>query len=668
AENFKQTFRLVELDRDFNRILETALLADYLVFIMSAVEEVDDFGNAILSAIQAQGYPSVIATVQHTDASSAITKNLSSVKKSLSSFMSFYFPSVNQIYSCESDVSQIIRYIANTIPAKIGWRDTRPYMIAESMSFLEEGPSSTGNLEIVATVRGNNLDPNRLIHIPGHGEYQVLLVSSYDSNPSTSTQDIDMDQDSVSGNILCVPDPEKIDSLVSSNVPDTTNEDQIWPEEEEMSTWKEKMAELEAKESEILAQRVRRVPKGTSSYQAAWILDDLEEPSDGYDSDDMSQDDNMSQDDQMSQDESDGEEYEEIRVDEQGNFIDPSKDADDDDELPSPQDLQSQLDDYLKLRAKQSNDEKEFPDEVDVPTDVPAHIRFSKYRGLQSLRTSPWDPYENLPLDYSRIFQLENPKNIMRNSMKALFDAPVSVGTKIRLVLKNVEKSVYDSFERDNSLFGLYGLMQYENKMTVVHFLVKRDSEYTEPIKSKDALVMRCGFRKFLVHPLYSQHTSTHKSSNNVHRFERYLQMDRVSVGSAYLPITFGNVPVSLFLPEPDSTTPKMTVIPTLIGTGSVFSVDPTRILAKRIVLTGVPYKINKKTATIRHMFYNPIDINYFKPIQLSTKYGRYGHIVDSLGTHGYMKCMFNGPIKGVDTICMNLYKRVFPKWNTIKL
>jgi pre-rRNA-processing protein TSR1 len=95
---------------------------------------------------------------------------------------------------------------------------------------------------------------------------------------------------------------------------------------------------------------------------------------------------------------------------------------------------------------------------------------------------------------------------------------------------------------------------------------------------------------------------------------------------------------------------------------GSSLPPDPTRIISKRIVLSGHPLKIHKKTATIRYMFFNREDVEYYRSVELHTKYGHVGHISEPLGTHGYFKAHFDGPIGQMDTICMSLYKRQFPK------
>ena len=50
-------------------------------------------------------------------------------------------------------------------------------------------------------------------------------------------------------------------------------------------------------------------------------------------------------------------------------------------------------------------------------------------------------------------------------------------------------------------------------------------------------------------------------------------------------------------------------------------------------------------------------------PAGITTKHGLQGNIVESVGDHGVMKCLFNAPIKQHDTVCLPLYKRVFPKF-----
>ena len=52
---------------------------------------------------------------------------------------------------------------------------------------------------------------------------------------------------------------------------------------------------------------------------------------------------------------------------------------------------------------------------------------------------------------------------------------------------------------------------------------------------------------------------------------------------------------------------------------------DPNRLLIKRIVLTGHPINVHKKTAVIRRMFFSPDDIRWFKPVEVKQLFFRVG-------------------------------------------
>lgn len=191
-------------------------------------------------------------------------------------------------------------------------------------------------------------------------------------------------------------------------------------------------------------------------------------------------------------------------------------------------------------------------------------------------------------------------------------------------------------------------------------------------------MVLHMGFRRYNVRPIYSQNTN--KGTNHVHKFERFQKLGRSYVATIYGPVVFGKTPVMLYK-ETDNVNGKDLLLlsllklkltflfpylePILVSSGTFMNVDVKRIIAKRIILSGHPYKIHKRSAVIRFMFFNVEDIYWFKPVQLTTKYGRVGHISESLGTHGYMKCIFDGTLTQQDTIMMCLYKRVFPKWDT---
>lgn len=253
------------------------------------------------------------------------------------------------------------------------------------------------------------------------------------------------------------------------------------------------------------------------------------------------------------------------------------------------------------------------------------------------------------------------------------------------LRIKNVPRKVIQSYN-PSLPFVVFGLLKHEHKYSVMHFTVQRNTEYHDNVRSKDPLVLLLGPRRFLINPIFSQHTvrGGGKGANNVHKFERFLRHGiNASIGTAYLPITFGQTPAVL-LRVPSSDQDKNIH---LVGTGTLLSSDPTRITAKRVILTGHPFKVHKKTATIRYMFFNTLDIDFYKPIQLRTKRGRTGHIKMSLGTHGtfplpfpffpslrvlmmsgvgYFKAGFDGQLDQMDQVCCTLYKRCFPKWSVI--
>ncbi|KAJ3047950.1 hypothetical protein HK097_011022 [Rhizophlyctis rosea] len=677
-ERFKQRLQLIPLERHLLDILDALKVADFVIFVMSAEIEVDAFGKLCLSAIMAQGMPSVLSFVQHLEKVPA--KLQPGIRKSLTLFIEDRFPGEQKIYSVGNATDSInsLRYLTAQRPKPVIWRDRHAYMLGEKVEF--EGNAmdeEKGTLKVTGYVRGNYLNANRLVHLQGHGDFQIKMVVSCPTGQNKKDMGMALDEQ-----VLHVPDPEKQESLIAENDPDPMEGEQTWPTEEELKEADDRVRRLGASTAGSTtsksSKKKKLVPKGTSAYQAAWIIDDEDDEDGSDDAASANGDVEMMDHDtpegehvdwnQMNlghgsgsgntgngkaESEEDEEEYEELKEEDE-------KDGEKDEfDVEYDEENEDRVYQEYLAKQKQEREDLEFPDEVDTPRDVAASVRFQRYRGLKSFRTSPWDPYENLPVDYSRIFQFQNFKRTKRKVMDGLEEEGVIPGTYVTVHIQDVPREAFASYNPSRP-YILFTLLPHEHKFSILNFVVKRTEEYDAPVKSKDPVTLHCGFRRYNVRPLFSQHSQG--ATNNVHKFERFLQPKGTAVATVYAPIQFGPAPVMLWGVGGEF---GVDFCPPLIATGSILDLDPTRILAKRIILTGHPFKVHKRGAVIRFMFFNPDDIDYFRPIQLHTKYGRTGHIRESLGTHGYMKCLFDGQLKGQDTVCMSLYKRVFPKWDT---
>ncbi|XP_014601406.1 PREDICTED: pre-rRNA-processing protein TSR1 homolog isoform X2 [Polistes canadensis] len=672
---------------DFYGILDAVKVANTVLFVTSAIntfngtvteEIIDKFGNEILYACLLQGLPtSIVAAINVDKLPSKIHQGY---KQRVIQSISKYLPE-EKVFSLDTptDSLNVLRRAATQKQRTVTYRTKRPYLLADQLKYISnESSDDQGTLQITGYLQGSPISVNGLIHIPGFKDFQLLQIDLINdpyeirnnkqlkqSEPSPMTVIMDNEflfpdmENHANFRVNCrvkshlqmtcimtlaYANPNKQESLESENIPDLMDAEQTWPTEEEL-------AQAEAAQKKKI---VKVVPKGTSAYQAAWIPDedaDLSECSENESEDKMSVDDANSQADNETNMASDDEEYETITISEAA-F----------DECKYDQDIDMMEEKEAMEKINRAKLDAQFPDEIDTPQNMLAKVRFQKYRGLESFRTSPWDPKENLPPEYARIYQFENfdrtrkrifkkinPKNEIKNCFQGMNTA--LPGWYIKLHVANVSRTTFTDLSiSDNRPVIVFGLLPNEQKMSLLNIVLKHANVYQQAIKSKERLVFQCGFRRFSACPIFSQHTNGSK-----HKYERFFRPEMIVVASMYAPIIFPPCPVLCFIEHKDGRE--------LIASGSVLSVNPDRIVVKRVVLSGHPFKVHKNSAIVRFMFFNREDINWFKPVQLRTKYGRRGHIKEPLGTHGHMKCFFNGQLKSQDTILMNLYKRVFPKW-----
>jgi pre-rRNA-processing protein TSR1 len=669
VERFRQSLLYIPAKYDLMNALDVCRMADFVVLVVSSETEVQEDGELLLRSIESQGISNVVTVVQGLDKINPAKKR-PQVASSLKSFVNHFFPAVEKVMSLDSrqECSNAIRSLCTATPKGIRWRDERSWMLVENVQWPESNEEVVDDVVITGIVRGKGLKADRIAHIPGWGDFQIDSITAAPL-PTKAKRDDSMNVDeNESTKVLGIPTADQDDMAI------------VAPEEIEMQDDDMvSMADTEKKgvllddhhyfsddDSHIPA-TPKRLPKGTSTYQSAWYLEDVSDSgSDLGDDDDeeeeMEMDTAGAPEDGVFPDHADAmteggpSEYPQSEM-----FLD-----------PSPEDEAQELADYRASRKTEAEEDLEFPDEIELHPNALARERLARFRGLKSMKISPWETSEDRPFepeDWRRLLQFGDYKSIKNRVIREALIGGVNPGTRVDIHLRAVPSALRQKAQP----LSLFSLLRHEHKNTVVNVNMTLNGSVEKPLKAKEELVVQCGARRIVVKPVFS---SADNTPNNVHKFDRYLHPGRSAIATWIGPMTWGAVPILVFRnkqteedPEIlDSADDKPAQEPIdmnrleLIGTGTVVAPDPKRVIAKRAILTGHPYKIHKKVVTVRYMFFNQEDVAWFKALQLWTRRGRSGYIKESLGTHGYFKATFDAKINPQDSIGISLYKRVFPR------
>lgn len=184
---FKQRFAFVTppighghelIALDYLKVCDTTLL---LVSANTEEDELlDRWGKRILNMAVAQGIPTPVITVMDLE-SIAPTRRIKA-KANIQKYMSKSFPD-NKISTLDTqaDGFNLYRRIGGQKRKSLFNKDKRPHLLAEHVDFeVNTDDSQFGTLKVTGHMRGAELDVNRLVHIPGLGDFQMTKIDLAD--------------------------------------------------------------------------------------------------------------------------------------------------------------------------------------------------------------------------------------------------------------------------------------------------------------------------------------------------------------------------------------------------------------------------------------------------------------------------------------------------------
>jgi pre-rRNA-processing protein TSR1 len=304
SRRFRKRCTVCSTQRDMLSVLDAALVADVVVLALSAqhANGYDEHGDVLLSALKAQGVSSTMHIVtgfpDRTPPAQVHERT-----RTLCKAAAFHFPTTERVFSVASpsEAQVAARAVAETRMNPLSWRMHHAYVLAEQVAFVPNTDSlGKGTLSISGYVRGRSLCATAYMHIPDVGDFRISHIDGpvdptpmRERRPAKSSAAMSVSEDASTGATLARADLAALDAEIGEDIfdrgddnadsrdgmdddDDDDDDDDVDDDgDDQMHSSRGPGSVMSPSNAAAAsgAARVVRVPKGTSSYQAAWFLE-----------------------------------------------------------------------------------------------------------------------------------------------------------------------------------------------------------------------------------------------------------------------------------------------------------------------------------------------------------------------------------------------------------